>query len=193
MEMQKFGDWDVVIRMARNLPQDVAMANRVSLQQIALMAESLALKFIRDQSLNWKPLSKKYMDRKAREGLSNKIYVATSTMFQNITSYADSQIAFAGVNRKAKYANGESVANIAKIMEYGSIGRNIPPRKLWRVVYADVVKFIRKDKTFSKNVVIMVQRRTGKGTGTFSGSPTFAGSGFGGPTFGGFGGNTKRF
>lgn len=191
MDLRKFGDWDIMVKMARNLPQDVEQANRISLQQIALKAESLAVKFIRDQSLNWKPLSKKYMDKKAREGLSNKIYVATSTMFQNITSYADTQVAFAGVNRKAKYANGESVANIAKILEYGSIGRNIPPRKLWRVVYADMIKFIRKDKTFSKNVMIKVQQRTGKGSGQFSGSPTFAGTG--GGMFGSFNNNTKRF
>jgi hypothetical protein len=161
--MQKFGDWDLVLNLANNMSADVRNANKIVLAQLALRAEAMAVKFIRDQSLPWRKLSAQYLARKQRAGLSYKIYVATSQLFQNITSTVDSQAtkSFAGIFRKVKNKEGQYVADIAKILEYGSIKRNIPPRKLWSVVFREMRKHLIREQMFAAQTVREWKKRTG--------------------------------
>lgn len=88
--------------------------------------------------------------KKVREGGSEKTLVDTSTYLQSITSEVDrtKMIAYAGVKRTKKYSNGENVANIAEIHEYGSKARNIPARPVWRPVSKSVQKWLIDSQTF---------------------------------------------
>lgn len=161
MSLQKFGDWDLVLNLANNMSQDVKLANRQVLAQLASRAEGLAVKFIRDQNLPWPKLSDQYLEYKRRQGLSTKILVATSTLFQSITSQVYANYSFAGVFRKNKAANGEFVSDIAKIMEYGSIKRGIPPRKLWKPVFTIMKAYLIKEQLFARQTIKNWKKRTG--------------------------------
>lgn len=158
---KKFGDWELVMRMARNMPDDIRRSNRIVLAQLGSRAEAMAVKFVQRQNLPWKKLSEQYLARKERQGLSTKILIATSTYFQAITSKAWDDHSFAGVFRKQKEKNGEYVADIARIHEYGSIKRGIPPRRLWKVVYRDMRQFLIKEKMFAASAIREMKKRTG--------------------------------
>lgn len=160
-EFKKFGDWELAMNLAKNMESDINRANKITLMQLGSRAEAMAVKFVQQQNLPWKKLSQKYLDRKDRAGLSTKIYIATSSYFQAITSKAFKDYSFAGVFRKQKEKNGEYISDIAKVMEYGSIKQGIPPRKLWRVVYADMRKFLIKEKLFAANAIREIKKRTG--------------------------------
>lgn len=163
MELKKFGDWDLVLNLANNLSADVRIANKAVLAQLAARAEAMAVKFIRDQSLPWHKLSAQYLEHKQRVGLSTKIYIATSQYFQSVTSTVNNAgtQSFAGIFRKAKSPNGEYVSDIAKVLEYGSIKRNIPPRRLWQVVYRDMRKYLIQEQMFATQTVKQWKKRTG--------------------------------
>lgn len=165
-DIKKTGDWEQVLALSKGMASDIKKAQYIALGKVAARAEAMAVKFIRDQNLPWKKLSDKYLARKEREGLSSKIYVATSLYFQSITSTVNPQAtkAWAGISRKAKNKDGQYVSDIAKVLEYGSIKRGIPPRKLWSVVYRDMRKFIRTSKVFQLEALnTMVKRTGGKG------------------------------
>lgn len=163
MELKKFGDWGVVTNMAKNMSSDIKHSNKIALAQIALRAEAMAVKHLRDQDLKWKPLSKKYIESKRKKGLSDKTLIATSSYMQAITSDVNQAgtASSAGVFRKSKGKNGENIADIAKTMEYGSIVRNIPARPLWKPVYSEMKKWLIKMKFFASAAVEEIGKRTG--------------------------------
>lgn len=160
--MHKFGDWDLVRNMSQRMPGIIDRSTKQTLMQITLKAESMAAKFVASQSLSWQPLSKKYLDRKRRKGLSNKILIATSTYFQSITSQVKGNVGFAGVLKQVRGDDGEVVADIAKIHEFGSIGRNIPPRRLWFVVFKHMRQFLIKNRIFERNVITDINKSIGR-------------------------------
>lgn len=163
MALKKFGDWDLVTNLANGMSQDVMVANKIVLAQLGSRAEAMAVKFMREQNLNWKPLSKKYLAYKQRVGLSTKIYIATSQYFQAVTSTVNSSgtSSFAGVLRKQKSKDGQYISDIAKVLEYGSIKRGIPPRRFWGVVYADMRKYLIKEQLFAAETLKQWKKRTG--------------------------------
>jgi hypothetical protein len=162
-EMKKFGDWDLVMNLAKNMSGDVDNANRIALMQIAARAEAKAVKHLRDQDLKWRSLSPKYLEWKNKKGLSNKKLIATSTMMQAVTSQVNKQgtVSFAGVLRKARNKDGEVIADIAKTMEYGSIVRGIPARPLWKPVFKEMREYIAKSKIFAVETLKQWRKRTG--------------------------------
>lgn len=157
----KFGDWELVDKMIRNMPMAIQQGLDKSLKQVSLKAERLAVKFIQTQELKWKPLSKQYLSRKAQQGLSDKILIATSLYIQSITSKVMGNVGFAGVFRKVRTREGEILADVAKVHEYGSIKRNIPPRRLWGVVFKEMYKFLREEKVVENNVLLEIRRSSG--------------------------------
>lgn len=139
--IEKVGEWDRVRLAIMMLKKEAQKSKSISLKRTGLFAEGEAKKHVSRQDLNWKPLNKEYLRRKKKRGLSNKILVATSTYFQSITSFVDMDTAYAGVRRVSRYKDGKSVANIAKIHEYGSKERNIPARPLWRPTFHAARKY----------------------------------------------------
>lgn len=151
--IKKFGDWDKVTRITRGMGPQVKRVNEESLEQVALKAEGMAVKFIRDQSLSWRPLSPQYIERKRKAGLSTKIMIATSTYMQSVTSIRRGYVSFAGVLKSAKTKEGESLANVGAVMEYGSRVAGIEARPLWQPVYKHTRMWLRKTNFFTKRVM----------------------------------------
>lgn len=131
MTMRRVGQWDVANALTSNLKRDLKRARDISLKRFVLIGEKIVLGHMAKQDLNWEPLSDKYKSWKEKKGYSNKILIRTSTYFQAITGWVNDGTALIGVKRNVQNEEGEEIANIAKIHEYGSDARNIQARPLW--------------------------------------------------------------
>ena len=157
----RFGDWNKALALSKSMPEAIDHSLKQTMAKVTVKAERMAVKFMSDQSLKWPPLSKQYMNKKAREKLSNKILIATSTYFQSITSKVEGYNGLTGVFKQVKTKDGQNVADIAKIHEYGSIMRNIPPRRLWSVVFKDMNSWLKSSNIFSVEAMNEIRRRGG--------------------------------
>lgn len=157
--IKKFGNWNLVGDLVNNLHQDIKESNKIMLKRIGLEAEKRAVDHLQKQDLSWEALKPETLKRKTKKGLSEKILIATSSYFQSITSWADSQTAYAGVKRTARNKEGQEIANIAKIHEYGSKVRNIPARPLWKPVFREMIAYIRRENLFAKAFLDKVKKK----------------------------------
>ena len=166
--IEKVGRWDIAGLFTRNLRRDIAEEMEVALKQIGSETEGLMKKFIRNQSgfsnpeAKWEPLSKAYAAyKKKTKGLSTKTLIATSSMLQSITSVASYPRVFVGVKRGAKGKEGEELANIAAIMEYGSKSRNIPARPFIAPVADFQMMRIQRGNLLGKRIIAHLKKKYG--------------------------------
>lgn len=159
--MKKIGNWKGVNEMVTSLARDLEDSCKKSAMQFGLIAEGIAKEHISKQDLPWAPLSEQYReqkigkygrkrkdgdrDRRVKKQRSENILVSTSTYFQSINSWADSQgnsyTGYAGVDKKASYKGEDGdmkVADIAKIHEYGN--DKTPARPLWQPTIQEAFK-----------------------------------------------------
>lgn len=141
---EKIGRWDQVTLLTTRLDQEMEAARYSALKRIGLEMEGKAKRYMSFQNLDWEPLAAATIRAKARRGESEKILIATSTYFQSITSWADRHTAYAGVKRKVKNEDGEEVADIARIHEYG-LGNN-PERPLWKPTLVHTIQWAAKNR-----------------------------------------------
>ncbi len=141
MAFKKVGNWEKVARLIKAIKPEMIAARNESLQRWGLKAEGLAKKHISMQDLNWKPLKPETLAAKIRAGYSTNILVQTSTYFQSITSWADltGGMVFAGVKKQARDKEGNVLADIAAVHEYGSVSGKIPKRPLWQPTFEEVM------------------------------------------------------
>jgi hypothetical protein len=135
MAVSRFGDWDRAKRLLTNgLDQRLARAIRQATIKNALLLVREIKRGIRDQAPGGKqfaPLAQVTIDRKG----SSKALIDTGFLVSSITQKILSDGAFVGLLRTSVYKDGESVANIGAIMEYGATINHpsgativIPPR-----------------------------------------------------------------
>jgi hypothetical protein len=145
--------------MINNLSNDIEKSNDLMLKRIALKAEQMAKDHLQKQDLGWEALKPSTLKQKIRKGLSEKTLIATSSYFQSITSFNDKNAAYAGVKRTARNKEGQELANIAKIQEYGSKVRNIPARPLWQPVFRAMIRYIREKQLFAKAFIDYAKKK----------------------------------
>lgn len=126
--MKKVGRWDIAGFMTGSLNKDIIASNTIVLKQIGLELEGTIVKRILSQPSEWPALNPEYLKRKVKEGKSNQMLIATSSMLNAITSNVTYPFVVAGVKRGVFNEEGEMVAEIAAIMNFGSEARNIEPR-----------------------------------------------------------------
>lgn len=158
--IKKVGKWDVAGLMTSNLKKDIPIELEVALKQVGEEGEKHMKKFIRGQLGTWLPLSPQYAQRKRNKGQSSKILLASTTMWQSITSQAVYPTVFIGVKRGKKEENGEDVANIAAIMEFGSMARNIPARPFIQPV-SDYMKLRMAGNLFGRRILEYLRKKYG--------------------------------
>jgi len=107
-------DFDKVHRLIHNLEDETEKIILRELRKFGLHVEGIVKKHISNQDLNWKPLSESYKKYKLNKGLSENIYVATSSYFQAITSYVDEKgmVVFIGIKQETKTKDGQPLHNI---------------------------------------------------------------------------------
>ena len=143
--MRRTGDWAKVARLIGNMSKEMKRAQELSLKRFALKAEGTAKKHISDQDLGWAALKAATVADKKRKGYSDKILVRTSDYFQAITSYTLKDHAYIGVLKVAKNKDGNVIANIAAVHEFGSPKRNIPERPLWKPTLDETITWAIKN------------------------------------------------
>lgn len=155
--LEKTGDWDKVTKLIENLQEEMIKSQMIALKRWGLLAEGLAVRHISRQDLGWVPLKASTLTGKIRSGYSEDILVRTSTYFQSITSYVKDEVVYAGVRKTAKGSDGEVIADIAAVHEFGSQSANIPARPLWQPTFEETVKRITKDDNLDP-VQILLKR-----------------------------------
>lgn len=139
--VERIGNWGGIAGLIDNLEKECKLAVDQSLMRFGLKAEGIAKKHIRDQDLDWDPLSPAYLAAKLRKGYSEKTMIRTSTYFQNITSWKQGDTAYVGVKRETLEKDGKPVYEIARLHEYGSLNGIIPARPLWQPTLEEVVEW----------------------------------------------------
>lgn len=135
MALSRFGDWDrAKALLANGFSQRLATAVRQATIKNALLLVRETKRGIRDQAPGGKqfePLAQVTIDRKG----SSKALIDTGFLVNAITQKIISDGAFVGLLRTSIRKDGESVANIGAIMEYGATINHpsgaviaIPPR-----------------------------------------------------------------
>lgn len=156
---QRFGDWDKAKMLTGNLKKDIDASNKIALKQLGLEMERQIVKKIKSQPGAWKALTEKYLESKQKKGFSGLMLVRSSSLLQSITSYADNKQAMAGVKRGKKNPEGGDVANIAAIMEYGSVKRNIPPRPFLVPVFMDIRREVLQTNYFGAMANLYLKKK----------------------------------
>jgi len=160
--VKRSGNWNAVRNIVPNLAPDIKRSNRLMLEMVAKKAEKLAINHINKQDLNWIPLNPEYAAWKKKTGRSAKILVAKRSYLKSIKSKVNEQgnISFAGVFKGMVNEYGMSIEKYAAIMEYGSIKRRIPVRKLWKPVMNELKKDL-KNNNFAQAALILNHKRSG--------------------------------
>lgn len=149
----KVGQWDKVQRIihTENIINGFKAANELAMKNVASVGETMAVKFLRSQTLSWRPLAPGTLKRKLSKKPqgSRKILIDQSHYLNKITSWTDKGEGLIGVKKAAKSKDGkEELANIAAVLEFGSRARGIPARPLWHPVKNHLVTFIKAKKPF---------------------------------------------
>lgn len=143
--MNLTGDWLKVTSITRSLEQLGQQAMAEGLAKTGLYAEGKSKKHISSQDLNWTPLKKSYKDMKSKRGFSTNILVKSSAYFQSITSWSKGKTVYVGVKKVARDKEGNEIANIAAVHEFGSTKRNIPARPLWQPTLKETKEWLKKN------------------------------------------------
>lgn len=154
LNIKKTGDWNAVTGMLNGLQKEIEIAAQQTTMQIGLHAEGLARKHMTNQDLGWHELKARTITVKSKRGGSDLILVDTSSYFQSITSWFDKAkgVAYVGIKKTVKNEDGEEIADIAKVHEYGSVVRNVPARPLWQPTENEMQQVVAKSKLFKVNL-----------------------------------------
>lgn len=151
--VERIGDWARVARIIYNLQRLINESRNIWLIRMAAKGESIAVNHISAQDLGWKRLKPATIRQKVNKGLSENIYVATSTYFQNITSWVKDDTAYIGVRKGVTHPDGEEVGNIAKWLEFGT--SNMPARPLWQPTFKELMAWQWNNNDFRQ---ILIQK-----------------------------------
>lgn len=135
MSVSRFGDWDRArALLANNLGHRMAVEIRKATIRNAMLLVREIKRGIRSQAPGgeqFAPLAQVTIDRKG----SSKALIDTGFLINSVTEKIMGDQAFIGVLRISVYKDGESLANVGAIMEYGATINHpsgavivIPPR-----------------------------------------------------------------
>lgn len=155
MAAELFGDWARAHRLVDQLASRIRKGLEAGLKQACARTERAVVKHIQSQDLAWQELSPAYLAYKERAGLSEQIYIATSSYMQAITSLVDAAIlrGTVGVMRSAQRKDGTVFGDIPATLEFGTKDGKTPPRPLWRPTLAEMrllMQQILRDKVAQK-------------------------------------------
>lgn len=158
IQINKYGDFNKILKQMEQLPGKLEEGIAIGFAQTSAKGEQIVVKHLKNQDLGWIGLKKQTIARKKAKGHSSKTLIATTSMFQSITSMTMGNYCFIGVKRGVKNKEtGEELANIAAVHEYGSIARNIKPRKLWKPSMIELRKWVQESGVFIKAIKKMIK------------------------------------
>lgn len=136
--IEKVGDWPRTQRFLREVGPVTVRGYTLGQLAFAKKMFNRVRKNIRENggTIGWAPLSSSYADYKSRLGKDpNNLLVLTKLYYNSITIWNKNGIYYVGVKHGIRYPDrsngGLTVGQVAKILEVGSIARNLPARPLW--------------------------------------------------------------
>lgn len=139
--VNKIGDWGKVTKIVSSLKKTFEKVRLRHLTWIKDEAVSIIKAHIDAQDLNWEALSNEYRKAKQKEGFDGDIYKRTGRFIESIEGrLVDRESVFVGIKNGARSQDGEDLAMIAAVLEYGSRGKNIPARPLWEPSMEEVLE-----------------------------------------------------
>lgn len=138
IEFKLFGQWDETIRILNKLSPTVKECSLIAQMKICQDICKRVKNHLKNQDLNWEPLSEKYREAKTNAGLGGETLIAYGQYYNNIEAWqkGNQHLAFVGV-KKGIYTRRLSgkrsrldVATIAAIHEFSN-GIKLPRRPLW--------------------------------------------------------------
>jgi len=158
-QFRKVGNWQGVQMLVGSLKVEMQGASEESLRQFGKETEEIVRDHISKQDLAWKALSPKYMEQKKRRGWSDLTYVRTGSYFRYIKSYIRQGSVYIGISPGARTPEGNSLAKIAKVLEFGSVLKKIAARPLWRPSFNEAFKKFKSDNRPVKILLDRLRRR----------------------------------
>lgn len=144
--IRRFGDWQKVENLIRNLNKVFQNAGKNALNKITEEAQKRLIMHLNNQDLGWQTLSVAYKSQKERKGLASQMLVARGDLKNAIKTIVNNDVGFVGIRSGAKNTEGKSLEIIAATHEYGSITRNIPARKLWQPTNDEMKEWLNKSR-----------------------------------------------
>jgi len=154
--LNKTGNWSVVKMLIKALAPELKRSRDIAVARMAMKAERISKEHISNQDLNWPPLAPSTIAKKQRADRSTLTLVETSEYFNAITSYVKSGVGYSGVRRSIAYNNGQEIAYIAKIHEYGT--STIPKRELWKPTFDETLLWGKKNANPAKIFIERIRR-----------------------------------
>jgi len=142
-QVELIGEWNKTRTLLHLLPKLIKIGSLKGQQSAAKHFRRIVRRHIRNNgaSLGWAPLSSAYKKSKGRRGFNpDRIYYASGSYYNNIKVWRRGTKIFIGIKKNVKSKSSRSsltIGMIARILEYGSLTRNIPARPLWAPSYRD--------------------------------------------------------
>lgn len=153
-KIYKIGDWSKVMTLVANMRKDFKMARKKSLTEAGKKTLAELRGHIKAQDLPWKPLSTKYLEQKAQKGYPLDTLYATGQFRDSLTIIQKEGMVFIGIPNGARTKDtGEQLTTIAAVHEFGSDGRGIEARPLFRPTMDDVKKWNKVKNNPSKHIL----------------------------------------
>jgi hypothetical protein len=118
-------------------------------KEIAKAIAEDAKEAIDQQTYNWAPLSKRYLEYKIQRGFDPRIYIKTRELYNSISWGVTHGKIWTGIpSRKIHPWTGKRripISQIARWLEFGT--SKMPPRPIWRPLLA---KYMLKKPEFAK-------------------------------------------
>ena len=113
---------------------------------------------IKKQRYKWKPLSERWLRYKKKNRLDPRVHVATKTYVKSIKATPRKRNGkvvswgvTAGQPNQIHKPSGMRFVTLARLLEFGSRSRNMPPRPHWRPAWS---AFVRRDKKLlARNII----------------------------------------
>lgn len=145
VEFKLFGQWDETIRVLNKLSPTVKQCSLIAQMKICLQICKMVKNHLKNQDLNWEPLSGEYAKRKEEAGLEGGTLIAYGAYYNNITAWqkGSQHFAFVGVKKGIYTKNLQGkrsrldIATIAAVHEFSS-GRRVPKRPLWNPTITEI-------------------------------------------------------
>ena len=145
IEFKLFGQWDETIRVLNKLSPTIKECSLIAQMKICKDICKRVKAHLKNQDLNWQPLSQAYKKKKSEAGLDSGILIAYAQYYNNIEAWqkGNQHYAFVGVKKGiyTKNLRGKrsrlDVATIAAVHEF-STGRKMPKRPLWNPTIAEM-------------------------------------------------------
>jgi len=141
-----FKVFDKIRKAVRDLPKFIRtkLKERVQRKVAQIFLDRLKRNLF-SQNLNLQPLTDAYLAFKQREGLDQRILLATQTAIEGLHIFRSGDMTVAGAEPNQRSADGKiDLAELWAVLEMGSPSKNIPARPSFELTRMELEKELKR-------------------------------------------------